>query len=100
MRIHDLIGVGFGPSNIALAIALEERREAGRPIDALFLEKQPAFAWHPHMLLSHAHIGSEFGVGLEQCRNINQIRFQGDRASALMHPLSLALSLGWAHAKA
>ena len=23
MQIHDLIGIGFGPSNIALAIALD-----------------------------------------------------------------------------
>ena len=69
MRIHDLIGVGFGPSNIALAIALDERREAGRPIDALFLEKQPAFAWHPHMLLSHAHMQISFLKDLATLRN-------------------------------
>ena len=24
-HVHDLIGIGFGPSNLALAIALEER---------------------------------------------------------------------------
>ena len=69
MRIHDLIGVGFGPSNIALAIALDEHREAGRPIDALFLEKQSAFAWHPHMLLSHAHMQIAFLKDLATLRN-------------------------------
>ena len=26
MQIHDLIGIGFGPSNIALAITLEEKK--------------------------------------------------------------------------
>ena len=36
MLVHDLIGIGFGPSNIALAIALRER--AGPPLRALFLE--------------------------------------------------------------
>lgn len=69
MRIHDLIGVGFGPSNIALAIALDERTEAGRPIDAFFLEKQPSFAWHPHMLLSHAHMQIAFLKDLATLRN-------------------------------
>ena len=28
MQIHDLIGIGFGPSNIALAITLEEKKTA------------------------------------------------------------------------
>lgn len=28
MQIHDLIGIGFGPSNIALAITLEEKRKS------------------------------------------------------------------------
>lgn len=26
--VHDLIGIGFGPSNLALAIALQEREKA------------------------------------------------------------------------
>lgn len=45
---HDILGIGFGPSNLALAIALEE---AGRPLRALFLERQERFAWHGDMLL-------------------------------------------------
>jgi lysine/ornithine N-monooxygenase len=39
MVIHDLIGVGFGPSNIALAIALDEKRHDAKRVDALFIEK-------------------------------------------------------------
>ena len=36
--IKDLIGVGFGPSNLALAIALEELAEShGHALDALFI---------------------------------------------------------------
>lgn len=54
MKTHDLIGIGFGPSNIALAIALEEQRQNGHHIDALFIEKQPHFAWHKDMLLDGA----------------------------------------------
>lgn len=41
-HIHDCIGVGFGPSNIALAIALEEKGIAEK---TLFLEKAPAPDW-------------------------------------------------------
>jgi len=59
--IHDLIGIGFGPSNVALAIALEEQREAhGQVVTPFFIERQPAFAWHPHMLLEHAHMQISF----------------------------------------
>lgn len=54
MLVHDLIGIGFGPSNIALAIALRER--AGPPLRALFLERQAEFAWHPHMMLDGTHM--------------------------------------------
>lgn len=60
-KIYDLIGIGFGPSNIALAIALEERsQEKGREVQALFIERQPSFGWHPHMLLDDAHMQISF----------------------------------------
>jgi len=46
-NIHDLIGVGFGPSNLALAIALEELAEInGHALDALFIDKQTDYRWH------------------------------------------------------
>lgn len=65
-RIHDLIGIGFGPSNLALAIALNE---AQSPIDALFLEAQPAFAWHPGMMLPGADMQVSFLKDLVSLRN-------------------------------
>ncbi|MGO4610038.1 lysine N(6)-hydroxylase/L-ornithine N(5)-oxygenase family protein [Variovorax sp. 2RAF20] len=68
-HVHDLVGIGFGPSNIALAIALEERRHAGRPFDTLFIEKQLSFAWHPHMLLDQAHMQISFMKDLATLRN-------------------------------
>ena len=37
----DLVGVGFGPSNLGLAIALAER--AGPPLTARFVERQERF---------------------------------------------------------
>ncbi|MFM9272162.1 lysine N(6)-hydroxylase/L-ornithine N(5)-oxygenase family protein [Halomonas elongata] len=69
MRIHDLIGIGFGPSNIALAIALEELGHAGQQRDAFFIERQPAFAWHPHMLLDNTHMQISFLKDLVTPRN-------------------------------
>ncbi len=69
-HIHDLIGIGFGPSNVGLAIALEEHRGThGRAPQAFFIERQPAFAWHPHMLLDHAHMQISFLKDLATLRN-------------------------------
>jgi len=68
-HIHDLIGVGFGPSNVALAIALDEQRHSGKPLDALFIERQASFAWHPHMLLDQAHMQISFLKDLATLRN-------------------------------
>ena len=70
MAIHDLIGIGFGPSNLALAIALEEQRQTGGPsLSSLFIERQPAFAWHPDMALDHAHMQVSFLKDLATLRN-------------------------------
>lgn len=52
-RIYDVIGVGFGPSNIALAIALEEDNKLP---GALFLEAQTSASWHPDMALAGTDI--------------------------------------------
>lgn len=51
--IYDVLGIGFGPSNIALAIAMQEQGYAG---SALFLERKASSQWHPGMLLSGADI--------------------------------------------
>ena len=39
-RVYDLIGLGFGPANLALAVALQEEAErpGGTDLDRLFLE--------------------------------------------------------------
>ncbi|MEU8626064.1 lysine N(6)-hydroxylase/L-ornithine N(5)-oxygenase family protein [Streptomyces sp. NPDC048669] len=61
--IHDLMGIGFGPSNVAMAIALSEhnarvgRREA---VTAHFFERQPAFGWHRGMLIDDATMQVSF----------------------------------------
>ncbi|RKH68302.1 SidA/IucD/PvdA family monooxygenase [Corallococcus llansteffanensis] len=51
--IHDVIGVGFGPSNIALAIAMEERGFQGK---VLFLERNAEASWQQGMLLRGSDI--------------------------------------------
>jgi len=47
-RHYDVLGIGFGPSNLALAIAL---KEAEAPITAHFIDAAPDSVWQPGMLL-------------------------------------------------
>ncbi|MGR3759136.1 lysine N(6)-hydroxylase/L-ornithine N(5)-oxygenase family protein [Roseobacteraceae bacterium NS-SX3] len=69
-KIHDVTGAGFGPSNLALAIALQERAQKGAPVlDAVFLEAKPAFAWHPDMLLDNSDMQVSFIKDLVTLRN-------------------------------
>ncbi|UUN25183.1 lysine N(6)-hydroxylase/L-ornithine N(5)-oxygenase family protein [Streptomyces sp. FIT100] len=61
--IYDVVGIGFGPSNLALAIALHERtaRSLGRDeVRAGFLERQPRFGWHRGMLIDDATMQVSF----------------------------------------
>ncbi|PKH23400.1 SidA/IucD/PvdA family monooxygenase [Pseudomonas fluorescens] len=52
-KIFDVLGIGFGPANIALAIALEELSSG---MSVQFLEKRPGPAWQPNMLLPGSDI--------------------------------------------
>ncbi len=69
MHIHDLIGIGFGPSNIALAVAFEEKGGKNAPQDILFIERQRGFAWHPDMMLDDTHMQISFLKDLVTPRN-------------------------------
>ncbi|WP_197021973.1 lysine N(6)-hydroxylase/L-ornithine N(5)-oxygenase family protein [Sulfitobacter sp. 20_GPM-1509m] len=62
----DVIGIGFGPSNLALAVALHER---GSRLRAGFLEAKPAFAWHPDMMLAGTDMQVSFLKDLVSLRN-------------------------------
>ncbi|WP_207939039.1 lysine N(6)-hydroxylase/L-ornithine N(5)-oxygenase family protein [Actinomadura darangshiensis] len=65
--VHDVAGIGFGPSNLALAVALEE--EHGPGVDAVFFEKQPRFGWHRGMLIDGATMQVHFLKDLVSLRN-------------------------------
>ncbi|MBE2997583.1 lysine N(6)-hydroxylase/L-ornithine N(5)-oxygenase family protein [Nocardiopsis sp. HNM0947] len=69
--VHDLVGVGFGPSNLGLAIALHERRAQGTApqLSAVFLEKQDTFGWHQGMLIEDATMQVSFLKDLVTTRN-------------------------------
>ncbi|MBO4122676.1 SidA/IucD/PvdA family monooxygenase [Cupriavidus gilardii] len=72
---YDLLGIGFGPSNLALAIAMEERASAAaaartaRPLRYAFLERKPDFVWHGGMLLDDTDMQISFLKDLATLRN-------------------------------
>lgn len=81
---HTLIGIGFGPSNIALAIALKEVGINQLADNSLFVEKQPEFVWHKNMMMDNTHMQISFMKDLVTLRNpqshftfINYLHQQG-----------------------
>lgn len=70
--VHDVLGIGFGPSNLALAIAIEEHNARAAPegrIRARFLERQPSVGWHRGMLIDDATMQVSFLKDLVTMRN-------------------------------
>ncbi|MFI7386427.1 lysine N(6)-hydroxylase/L-ornithine N(5)-oxygenase family protein [Streptomyces sp. NPDC049813] len=67
----DVVGIGFGPSNLSLAVALEElgQGSSGNPVSALFFERQDDFGWHRNMLLPSATMQISFLKDLATFRN-------------------------------
>ena len=70
-EVYDVVGVGFGPSNLSLAIALEEHREnvPESAVTSAFFERQPSFGWHCNMLLPSATMQVCFLKDLATFRN-------------------------------
>ncbi|MEZ2339250.1 lysine N(6)-hydroxylase/L-ornithine N(5)-oxygenase family protein [Mucilaginibacter sp. RCC_168] len=59
-KVYNLIGIGIGPFNLGLAALTE-------PIDefsTLFLDRSPAFDWHPGLMLSNATLQVPFMADL------------------------------------
>lgn len=69
--IYDVVGIGFGPANLALAVALEEEAEipGGRDLRRLFLESKPNAVWHPGMLIEDSLIQISVLKDLATIRN-------------------------------
>jgi len=69
-RVLDVVGVGFGPSNLALAIALQEYNDASdTPMTAQFVEAKTEFGWHTGMLIPGATMQISFLKDLVTQRN-------------------------------
>lgn len=64
--INDVLGIGFGPANLALAIAMEEKYPRLR---SRFLESQPTPSWQPGMLLDGSDIQNHPSRDLATLRN-------------------------------
>ncbi len=64
--IYDVVGIGFGPANLSLAIALEEENPDSKK---LFLESKETFVWHPGMLIDDTNIQISFLKDLVTLRN-------------------------------
>ncbi|MHB8270280.1 SidA/IucD/PvdA family monooxygenase [Bradyrhizobium sp.] len=62
----DFIGIGFGPSNIAVAIAMSERPD---PPPGLFFEAKSSLQWHPGMMLDCSRMQVSFLKDLVTLRN-------------------------------
>ncbi|MEU8792991.1 lysine N(6)-hydroxylase/L-ornithine N(5)-oxygenase family protein [Streptomyces sp. NPDC048643] len=70
-EIYDVVGIGFGPSNLSLAIALEEHGASApeHPVTSHFFERQPSFGWHRNMLLPSTTMQISFLKDLATFRN-------------------------------
>ncbi|MEV0414680.1 lysine N(6)-hydroxylase/L-ornithine N(5)-oxygenase family protein [Streptomyces sp. NPDC050448] len=70
-EIYDVVGIGFGPSNMSLAIALAEHGASApqHPVKSHFFERQPSFGWHRNMLLPSTTMQISFLKDLATFRN-------------------------------
>jgi L-ornithine N5-oxygenase len=64
--VYDLVCIGFGPAQIATAIA---NRESKTPLKVLFLEQKAAFSWHAGTHVARTRMDSPFVYDLATMRN-------------------------------
>lgn len=90
----DVIGVGFGPANLCLAVALSELLPTSSRI---FLERLPEFSWHPGMMLEGSRMQISYPKDLVTMRDptssfsfLNYLHLHGNLESFLnlneLHP--------------
>lgn len=56
---YDVVGIGLGPANIALAAAIDDKKNIS-PVKSLFIEKNKVFSWHPGMMLKDSYMQIPF----------------------------------------
>jgi L-ornithine N5-oxygenase len=90
----DIVGIGFGPSNLALAIAVAEHNERhpDAPLDAHFYDNKDSFRWHPDMMIPGAQMQVSFLKDLVTLRNplsrftfLNYLRERGRLVDFINH---------------
>ncbi|KAH4115027.1 L-ornithine N(5)-monooxygenase [Parastagonospora nodorum] len=64
--LYDLVCIGFGPAQLATAIA---NRETKPPSSVLFLERKPSFSWHSGKHGARARLEGPFIYDLATLRN-------------------------------
>jgi L-ornithine N5-oxygenase len=98
----DVLGIGFGPSNLALAIAVEEHNalRSGPPVTAAFVERQPRFGWHRGMLIDDATMQVSFLKDLVTMRNptsdysfVSYLHSRGRLADFINHKILFPLRI-------
>lgn len=67
-QVFDVLGIGFGPSNVAIATAFEEML-GENAISYCFVEKQKQFKWHGGMLLDGTRMQISCFKDLAMMRN-------------------------------
>ncbi|MDO5618420.1 lysine N(6)-hydroxylase/L-ornithine N(5)-oxygenase family protein [Kocuria sp.] len=71
--MYDVVGIGFGPANLALAIAIDDYNRTVSPqerVKALFLERREVFSWHPGMMLPGVTMQISFLKDLVSFRDV------------------------------
>lgn len=69
MEIYDFAGIGFGPANLSVAVAMEEQGLLSGGLNVTFLDSKPEFVWHGDMLLPEAEMQISFFKDLVMLRN-------------------------------
>src|ERR1017187_8920162 len=71
LKCHDALGIGFGPANLALAIAIEEAKQENSmaPLDVRFIEAGVDPVWQGGMLLGGSDIQNHPARDLVTLRN-------------------------------
>lgn len=63
--MFELVGVGFGPANLSLAVNMHENDHH----NMVFLDRKSEFSWHPNMLTEGAQMQVSFLKDLASIRN-------------------------------